>query len=74
MASDTDTDVSSSFVFGERGDPSHVSETSLESQDPVDMSLKRSSGSMMMGGGSVPDAADQHESGDESSHQKNISN
>ena len=64
LASDTDTDVSSSFVFGERGDPSHISETSLEStHDPVDMSLKRSSCSMMPGGGAVRDAADQRESG-----------
>ena len=64
LASDTDTDVSSSFVFGKCGDPSHVSETSLEStQDPVDMSLKRSSGSVMMGGAAVRDAADECEGG-----------
>ena len=64
LVSDTDTDMSSSFVFGEHGDPSHVSETSLESQDPVDMTLKRSSGSMMMmGGGSdekVPEENEVH--------------
>ena len=55
LASDTETDVSSSFVFG---DPSHISETSLSSP-------------MMMVGGSSQDAAVQGESEEgDSSHEK----
>ena len=38
LAPETESDASTSFVFGQQGDPSHISETSDE--EPIDMSVK----------------------------------
>ena len=38
LAPETESDASTSFVFGQQGDPSHISETSED--EPIDMSVK----------------------------------
>ena len=38
LAPETESDASTSFVFGQQGDPSHISETSVD--EPIDMCVK----------------------------------
>ena len=42
LAPETESDASTSFVFGQQGDPSHISETSAD--EPIDMCVKDTHG------------------------------
>ena len=42
LAPETKSDASTSFVFGQQGDPSHISETSVD--EPIDMCVKDTHG------------------------------
>ena len=45
MATETESDASTSFIFGQQGEgePSHISETSMN-EEPIDMSVRDAQG------------------------------